>query len=42
MSLLRTLKYAVYLARGKKPLTTGYGVYKERRIAEILAASVRS
>src|SRR5713226_1113994 len=28
MSLVRTLKYAAYLARGKKPLTTGYGVYQ--------------
>jgi SAM-dependent methyltransferase len=39
MSLLRALKYAIYLARRKKPLTTGYGVYKKHRIAEILAAS---
>ena len=38
MSLVRRLKYLVYLARGKKPFTTGYGVYKGKRIAEVLAA----
>jgi hypothetical protein len=36
--LVRTVKRAVYLASGKKPMSTGYGVYKEDRIAEILAA----
>jgi len=36
--LVRAAKRAVYLARGKKPMSTGYGVYKEDRIAEILAA----
>jgi SAM-dependent methyltransferase len=36
--LVRAAKRAVYLARGKKPLSTGYGVYKEDRIVEILAA----
>jgi len=38
MSLVRTLKYAAYLAREKKPFTTGYGVYKECAIARVLAA----
>jgi hypothetical protein len=36
--LVTTVKRAVYLAGGKRPMSTGYGVYKEDRIAEILAA----
>lgn len=40
MSLVRRLKYLVYVARGKKPFTTGYGVYKEKRIAEVLAERI--
>ena len=38
MSFVRAFKYAAYVARGKKPFTTGYGVYKEKSIAEVLAA----
>ena len=37
-SLVGTVKRAVYLARGRKPMSTGYGVYKERCISEILAS----
>lgn len=36
--VVRALKYAAYVVRGRKPFTTGYEVYKERRIAEILSA----
>jgi hypothetical protein len=37
-SLVGTVKRAVCLARGKKPMSTGYGVYKERCISEILSS----
>jgi hypothetical protein len=37
MRLVDTLKYVAYLARGKKPFTTGYTIYKERAIARVLA-----
>jgi SAM-dependent methyltransferase len=36
-ALFSSLKYAAYLAGGKRPFTTGYGIYKERRISEALA-----
>jgi SAM-dependent methyltransferase len=36
-SLFRGLKYAAYVARGKKPFTTGYGVYREWRIVAMFA-----
>lgn len=37
MRLVPRLKYVAYVAWGKKPFTIGYGVYKEKRIAEVLA-----
>jgi SAM-dependent methyltransferase len=35
---VEVLKIALFLARGRRPFTTGYSVYKERHIARVLAA----
>jgi SAM-dependent methyltransferase len=36
MTAVEAVKYGLYVVRGGKPFTTGYGVYKERRIAAVL------
>jgi SAM-dependent methyltransferase len=38
MNLVEAVKYAAYVAGGRKPFATGYGVYKERRLSRVLAA----
>ena len=36
MKLIDLIKYCVFIAGQKKPITTGYGIYKEKEILKIL------